>query len=237
MILAYDIGTSFLKGAVIDANGKVLSRAQAPVRAACAEERGRHECDANTWLSGIALVTAQLSLRERSRLRGVVVSSNGPTLVPVSAEGEALDFAMTWMDRRAAEEAELISDFSESQLDASFYLPKVLWIMRHKPEMYQKTRWFLPCAEFVSFYLTGNPFRVIPTAHSREFFWNESAVPRVGVDPGKLTNTLWEKYGILVIPIATQGEYAGLRITPNIYTTLEEIDTFCAAIEKEVKKA
>jgi selenocysteine lyase/cysteine desulfurase len=57
-----------------------------------------------------------------------------------------------------------------------------------------------------------------------------------GADPGKLTNTLWEKYGILVIPIATQGEYAGLRITPNIYTTLEEIDTFCAAIEKEVKK-
>ena len=29
-------------------------------------------------------------------------------------------------------------------------------------------------------------------------------------------------------------EYTGLRITPHIYTTLQEIDTFSAAVEKEV---
>ncbi len=186
MILAYDIGTTHLKGAVIDINGKVLSRAHAPVRAACTGEEGRYECDANTWLSCMALVTAQLGLRERGRLRGVVVSSNGPTLVPVSASGEPLDFAMTWMDRRPEREAELIAEHSSTHVDASFYLPKALWIRRNKPEMYEKTRWFLPCAEFVTFYLTGNAFRIIPTFHSDEFFWNESAVPRVGIDPEKL---------------------------------------------------
>ena len=55
-----------------------------------------------------------------------------------------------------------------------------------------------------------------------------------GADPAKLTNTLWEKYGILVVSIASE-EYAGLRITPNIYTTLQEIDTFCEAMEKEIR--
>ena len=185
MILAYDIGTSFLKGAVVDVDGKVCARAQVPVRAACSDGPLQHECDANTWLSGMALVTAQLGLRERERPRGVVISSNGPTLVPVSADGEPLDFAMTWMDRRAVREAELIAEYSESHVDASFYLPKALWIARHKPDLYEKTRWFLPCAEFVSYFITGNAYRMIPNIHFKEFFWNESAVPRVELDAEK----------------------------------------------------
>jgi xylulokinase len=185
MILAYDIGTSYLKGAVIDGEGKIVTRAQVPIRPACVGEPDRHECDANTWLSGIALVNAQLGLRERGRLRGVVISSNGPTLVPVSADGEALDFAMTWMDRRSDREAELISEHSDTHVDASFYLPKALWILRNKPELYQKTRWFLPCAEFATFFITGNAFRVLPTLLFKEYFWNEAAIPHVGLDGDK----------------------------------------------------
>ncbi len=207
MILAYDIGTSFLKGAVVDIDGKVLARAQVPVRPACIGELDRHECDANTWLSGMALVTAQLGLRERSRPRAVVVSSNGPTLVPVDADGEPLDFAMTWMDRRGAEEAELIGEYSDSHVDASFYLPKALWIRGNKPELYSKTRWFLPCAEFVTFFLTGNAFRVIPNALLKEFFWNESAIPHVGLDQEKFP------------PFLEPGESAG-TVTPAAEETL-----------------
>src|SRR5208283_4659252 len=135
MILAYDIGTTFLKGAVVTIGGKVLASAQVPVRMVETGDPDRRECDANTWLSGIAMVTAQLGLRDRGRIRGVVVSANGPTLVPVDAEGDPLDFAMTWMDRRAEEEADLIAEFSDTPLDASFYLPKAFWIMRHKPEI------------------------------------------------------------------------------------------------------
>ncbi len=56
------------------------------------------------------------------------------------------------------------------------------------------------------------------------------------VDPAKLIATLWEKYNILVVSMASE-EYSGVRVTPNIYTTLEEIDTFCWAMEKEIGKA
>ena len=185
MVLAFDVGTSYLKGAVVDINGRVLARAQVPVRPMCTEGADRHECDANTWLSGLALVTAQLRLRELDRMRAVIVSSNGPTLLPVSADGEALDAAMTWLDRRSVREAELISEFTETHVDASFYLPKALWIMRHKPDVYAQTEWFLPCAEFVTYFLTGNAFRVLPTLHFKEYFWNESAIPHVGLDEDK----------------------------------------------------
>ncbi len=54
-------------------------------------------------------------------------------------------------------------------------------------------------------------------------------------DPSDLFNRLWEKHGILTA-VVSSSEYAGLRITPNIYTTLEEIDIFCGAVEKELRK-
>jgi selenocysteine lyase/cysteine desulfurase len=54
-----------------------------------------------------------------------------------------------------------------------------------------------------------------------------------GVDHGKLANTLLEKHRILVTSIESD-EYAGLRVTPSVYTTLAEVDAFCAAVEKEL---
>ncbi len=185
MVLAYDIGTTFLKGALVSNGGTVIARAQVPVRMVQGNEPDRFECDANTWLSGIALVTAQLSVRDRGRIRAVVVSANGPTLVPVGADGEPLDFAMSWMDRRADTEADIIAEFSDTPLDASFYLPKAYWIMRHRPDVYERTRYFLPCAEYASFFLTGNPVRIVPTPLFRDFFWNEGAIPHLHMDPDK----------------------------------------------------
>ena len=39
-----------------------------------------------------------------------------------------------------------------------------------------------------------------------------------------------DKYRIITTPI-TVPKYNGIRVTPNIYTPLEEIDTFVAAME------
>jgi selenocysteine lyase/cysteine desulfurase len=51
-----------------------------------------------------------------------------------------------------------------------------------------------------------------------------------GLDHGKLGTFLWEKHRIIVTPI-THHDFNGIRITPNVYTTLEEIDTFSSAVE------
>jgi isopenicillin-N epimerase len=46
-----------------------------------------------------------------------------------------------------------------------------------------------------------------------------------------LADQLWEKHRIMTTPIEHK-DFQGLRITPNVYTTLEEIDTFCSVMEK-----
>jgi isopenicillin-N epimerase len=55
-----------------------------------------------------------------------------------------------------------------------------------------------------------------------------------GLDSVKLGSWLWEKYKIVNTPIV-HPEFNGIRITPNVYTTTQEIDTFTGAVTKAIK--
>jgi selenocysteine lyase/cysteine desulfurase len=52
-----------------------------------------------------------------------------------------------------------------------------------------------------------------------------------GVPTTKVVTRLWDRWRIIATPIVHE-EFEGLRVTPNVYTTLEEIDTFAAAMEQ-----
>lgn len=56
-----------------------------------------------------------------------------------------------------------------------------------------------------------------------------------GVDPGKLTEYLWETRRILVTPIGHPA-CTGIRVTANVYTTLDEVDIFAETLEGVLKK-
>jgi isopenicillin-N epimerase len=57
----------------------------------------------------------------------------------------------------------------------------------------------------------------------------------VGIDPPQLADYLWKKHHILVTPIV-HPEIKGLRVTPSVYTTLDEIDRFCEVVETVIEK-
>lgn len=71
--------------------------------------------------------------------------------------------------------------------------------------------------------------------------WGLATVGIDGIDARALAQFLMDKYRIVVVglvggqPPAQVYDYQGLRVTPNIYTTLEEIDTFIAAMEDALK--
>ncbi len=56
-----------------------------------------------------------------------------------------------------------------------------------------------------------------------------------GTDPNKVTQYLYTKHKIIATPIV-HDEFTGIRVTPNIFTTLNELDRFCGVIEGLVKK-
>jgi selenocysteine lyase/cysteine desulfurase len=54
-----------------------------------------------------------------------------------------------------------------------------------------------------------------------------------GADALKMHDALWKKYSILTAYVPHE-EFTGLRVTPNIYTTLAEVDFFADMVEREL---
>jgi hypothetical protein len=51
----------------------------------------------------------------------------------------------------------------------------------------------------------------------------------------KLCGYLFDRYRIIATPIK-HPEFEGVRVTPNVYTTLREVDIFAEAMEKVIQK-
>ena len=56
-------------------------------------------------------------------------------------------------------------------------------------------------------------------------------VQLTGVPTPKVVERLWSQWRIIATPIV-HPEYEGVRVTPNVYTTVDEIDTFADAMEQ-----
>jgi selenocysteine lyase/cysteine desulfurase len=61
-----------------------------------------------------------------------------------------------------------------------------------------------------------------------------STVGIEGIAPGAIVEHLWKTRRIIVTPIV-HPEYQGVRVTPNVYTSLEDIDTFADAMERIIR--
>jgi isopenicillin-N epimerase len=55
-----------------------------------------------------------------------------------------------------------------------------------------------------------------------------------GLKAVDINRFMWDKYRIITTAI-TRDDYQGIRVTPNIYSTLEEMDTFAGALEDLLK--
>jgi selenocysteine lyase/cysteine desulfurase len=56
-----------------------------------------------------------------------------------------------------------------------------------------------------------------------------------GIDPAALKARLWEKHRIITVAIK-HAEFSGIRVTPNVDTSVEDIDVFVEAVLKAVKE-
>jgi isopenicillin-N epimerase len=64
--------------------------------------------------------------------------------------------------------------------------------------------------------------------------WGLALVGIDGIDPKQMQSYLWDKYRIIVVAI-NRDDYQGIRVTPNIYTMLDEVDTFAGALNEMAK--
>jgi len=67
------------------------------------------------------------------------------------------------------------------------------------------------------------------TSRNPEFACGIATIQIKGVDSTKLSDHLWNKHKIIVTPIK-HVEFEGIRVSPNVYTTLNELDRFVDAM-------
>ncbi len=92
---------------------------------------------------------------------------------------------------------------------------------------YLSTYWMqrLELLEGVSFNTSSDPEQFCAIANFKI----------AGIDPVEICEYLMAKHKIIATPIVHE-EFSGIRITPNIFTKLSELDRFCDVMETVVRK-
>lgn len=81
--------------------------------------------------------------------------------------------------------------------------------------------------------LSTSPRVAIPTPLDSPHAGAIALVSVAGLDPVALSAWLLEKHRIVTVAIK-HAEFSGIRVTPNVYTTLDEVDRFAATMESAI---
>jgi len=125
-----------------------------------------HEQSANQWWRAtVNALQDALQQIDPNRLRGICFAHQRETFVPVDENGTPLRNAILWMDERAGDQLDHISEtfgkerFHEltgKPISGNLSVAKIAWIQENEPEIFQKTRKFLDVHAFLVYYLTGD---------------------------------------------------------------------------------
>ena len=83
--------------------------------------------------------------------------------------------------------------------------------------------------------LVDNDKVVLHTSRDPKYACGIATVEIKGLEPGELNGSLWRDYRIITTPI-NHNQFKGIRVTPNVYTTMEEIGRFIDAMKEQVTK-
>ncbi|HZK41154.1 MAG TPA: FGGY family carbohydrate kinase [Atribacterota bacterium] len=203
LILCIDLGTTGCHTVIFDEKGQQVSRSYQEYKSIYLPGRWIDH-DPKTWLQAVKKTVKETVKKieyDKNCISAVAVTSQRATVVPVDKKGNPLDNAILWQDKRAIEETQhLINEYGTEKIynitglrvDPYFTLPKLLWLKKNKPEIYNHSFIFLPVQDFIIHFLTGE-FKTDWTQASRtmlfnidELRWDKDLIKSVGIDFNKL---------------------------------------------------
>ncbi|MDC7226902.1 MAG: xylulokinase [Spirochaetales bacterium] len=196
-VLGIDMGTQSVKFLVYDYETKTTVATVQQKLNIITDADGTSEQKAEWWIEAAKKCADEISSDIKKTVRAVGVSGQQHGFVPVDAEGSPLYNAKLWNDvSTTAECAEITERFGgEEKLIAEvgnkvlpgYTAPKVLWLKKHKPEIYSKLAHILLPHDYMNFFLTGEYTAEYGDASGTAFFdvrkrcWSESVLR--AIDP------------------------------------------------------
>jgi xylulokinase len=165
LLLGVDIGTSSSKGVLSRPDGEVVATAQKEHELSMPRP-GWAEHDAEgVWWEDFVSICRELLEKADDRVTAVCTSGIGACLLPADEEGRPLRPAILYgIDTRAEREIEELGErYGEeillarcgSVLTTQAVGPKLLWLRRNEPDVWEKTRMFFMANSFIAWRLTG----------------------------------------------------------------------------------
>ncbi len=165
LLLGIDIGTSSTKGVLARPDGEVVATAERPHELSLPRP-GWAEHDAEkVWWDDFVSICRELLDQADDGVAAVCTSGIGACLLPADEAGSPLRPAILYgIDTRAEREVEELNErYGEenllercgSVLTTQAVGPKLLWLRRNEPEVWEKTRKFFMANSFIAWRLTG----------------------------------------------------------------------------------
>ncbi len=161
MYIGLDLGTSGLKGIVIDDDQRVLAEATAPLSVSRPADGWSEQGPADWIAAAETVLDALAASHSLAAVRGIGLSGqmHGATLL--DRADEVLRPCILWNDTRSADEARELDDdpmfrrLTGNIVFPGFTAPKLLWVQRHEPAIFARVARVLLPKDYLRLWLTG----------------------------------------------------------------------------------
>lgn len=215
LVAGVDLGTSSVRCLLFDRSGRVRAAA-AREYPTLAERPGWAELDPDQVLAATVGVLGDAVRRagkagEVGEVAAVGLSSCLFSVLAVDGAGRPLTRALTWMDNRAAAEAEALAATPEAhelylrtgcRVHPMYPLSKLLWLKANAPDLWQSAPRFVSLKEYVIERLFGERVVDYSVASSTGYFnlerhdWDPMALTTAGLTPHQLSRPVDATYTV-----------------------------------------
>ena len=160
--LVLDIGTTELKGALMNSEGVIQEESSRPNQT-YTPSSGFEEQEAENWWEKACEILSELG--SGKNIGAIGLTGQMQNLVLLDEHGDLLQSVILYSDQRAVKEAQELSDLDNSlqiqqqtgnEQGPSSVLCKLMWLKKNSPETYEKSsNIMLGAADFISARLTG----------------------------------------------------------------------------------
>ena len=194
MYIGLDLGTSGVKGIVIDDAQAVLAEATAPLTVQRLHD-GWSEQDPASWIAAAEAVLDALAGRvDMGAVRGIGLSGHMHGATLLDASDKVLRPCILWNDTRSAREAAVLDDNPDFRrltgniVFPGFTAPKLAWVRNHEPETFAKVAKVLLPKDYLRLWLTGEHVAEMSDAAGTSWLdvgardWSDDLLAATGLD-------------------------------------------------------